>query len=164
MAGTAAIFNGRYSCYLYWKVMNHAMYTTRTRRGNSSMCFLKELWHIKEKLAMEENIPNTDSLTVLLCVNSDGSDKQVPIVIRKSSKPKCFMDVKKLPIKYYHANSKAWMTTEFFCLFLHSLDTQMGGAKKKVKVKAFFYAHSVTDADHENILSLEKSYFQLRQN
>jgi hypothetical protein len=32
------------------------------------------------------------------------------------------------------------------------------------KVKAFFYAHNVTDADHENILSLEKSYFQLRQN
>jgi hypothetical protein len=32
------------------------------------------------------------------------------------------------------------------------------------KVKAFFYAHSVTDADCENILSLGKSYFQLRQN
>jgi hypothetical protein len=32
------------------------------------------------------------------------------------------------------------------------------------KVKAFFYAHSVTDADHEHILGLEKSYFQLRQN
>jgi hypothetical protein len=32
------------------------------------------------------------------------------------------------------------------------------------KVKAFFYAHSVPDADHENILSLKKSYFQLRQN
>jgi arginine decarboxylase-like protein len=31
-------------------------------------------------------------------------------------------------------------------------------------VKAFFYAHSVTDADHEHILGLEKSYFQLRQN
>jgi hypothetical protein len=28
-----------------------------------------------------------DRLTVLLCVNSDGSDKQVPIVIRKSPKP-----------------------------------------------------------------------------
>jgi hypothetical protein len=38
-----------------------------------------------------------------------------------------------------------------------------GGAKKK-KVKAFFYAHSVTDADRENTLSLKKSYFQLRQN
>jgi hypothetical protein len=31
------------------------------------------------------------------------------------------------------------------------------------KVKAFFYAHSVTDLDHEHILGLEKSYFQLRQ-
>jgi hypothetical protein len=32
------------------------------------------------------------------------------------------------------------------------------------KVRAFFYAHSVTDADRERILGLEKSYFQLRQN
>jgi hypothetical protein len=32
------------------------------------------------------------------------------------------------------------------------------------KVKAFFYAQSVTDTDREHILGLEKSYFQLRQN
>jgi hypothetical protein len=32
------------------------------------------------------------------------------------------------------------------------------------KVKAFFYAHSVTDTGREHILGLEKSYFQLRQN
>jgi hypothetical protein len=32
------------------------------------------------------------------------------------------------------------------------------------KVKAFFYVQSGSDADHENILSLKKSYFQLRQN
>jgi hypothetical protein len=32
------------------------------------------------------------------------------------------------------------------------------------KVEAFFYAQSGSDADRENILSLEKSYFQLRQN
>jgi predicted RNA binding protein with dsRBD fold (UPF0201 family) len=32
------------------------------------------------------------------------------------------------------------------------------------KVKALFYAQSVSDAARENILSLEKSYFQLRQN
>jgi hypothetical protein len=32
------------------------------------------------------------------------------------------------------------------------------------KVKSFFYAHSVTDADREHILGLEKSYFKLRQN
>ena len=32
------------------------------------------------------------------------------------------------------------------------------------KVKAFFYAQSGSDADRENILSLEKSYFKLTQN
>jgi hypothetical protein len=32
------------------------------------------------------------------------------------------------------------------------------------KVKAVFYAHRVNDAEHEHILGLEKSYFQLRQN
>jgi hypothetical protein len=32
------------------------------------------------------------------------------------------------------------------------------------KVKAFFCAQSGSDVDHENILSLEKLYFQLRQN
>jgi alpha-D-ribose 1-methylphosphonate 5-triphosphate diphosphatase PhnM len=32
------------------------------------------------------------------------------------------------------------------------------------KVKAFFYVQSGSDTDCENILSLEKSYFQLRQN
>jgi hypothetical protein len=32
------------------------------------------------------------------------------------------------------------------------------------KVKVFFYVQSGSDADRENILSLEKSYFQLRQN
>jgi hypothetical protein len=32
------------------------------------------------------------------------------------------------------------------------------------KFKVFFCAHSVTDADCEHILGLEKSYSQLRQN
>jgi hypothetical protein len=36
-----------------------------------------------------------DRLTVLLCVNSDESDKQVPIVIGKSPKPRCLKNVKK---------------------------------------------------------------------
>jgi hypothetical protein len=42
--------------------MNHAMYTVQTRRGYSSTCFLIEPWRIKEKLALQENIPKTDSL------------------------------------------------------------------------------------------------------
>jgi hypothetical protein len=72
-----------------------------------------------------------DRLTVLLCVNSDGSDKQVPIVTGKYPKPRCFKKVKKLSTKY-HANGKAWMTTESFCSFLHSLDMQMGVQKRQM--------------------------------
>jgi hypothetical protein len=58
-----------------------------------------------------------DRLTVLLCVNSSGSDNQVPIVIGKSLKPQCFRNVKTLPAKY-HANNKAWMTIDIFSSFL----------------------------------------------
>jgi hypothetical protein len=72
-----------------------------------------------------------DRLTVLLCVNSDGSDKHLPIVIGKSPKPRCFKNVKKLPTKY-HANGKAWMTTEIFCSFLHTLDAQMGAQNRQI--------------------------------
>ena len=39
-----------------------------------------------------------DSLTVLLCVNSDGSDKQVPIVIGKSPKPSASRTLKNCQI------------------------------------------------------------------
>jgi hypothetical protein len=31
-----------------------------------------------------------------------------------------------------------------------------------MKVKSFFYAHSRSDSDRESVLSLEKSYFELR--
>src|SRR5215475_15571023 len=106
-------------CHLYWKVMNHAMYTMQTRRAYSSTCFLIEPWRIKENLAMEENIPKTDSLGYYVLIVME-----VPIVNGKSPKPRCFKKVKKLPIKY-HANSKAWTTTEILCSFLHSLDAQM---------------------------------------
>ena len=72
-----------------------------------------------------------DRLIVLLCINSDGSDKQVPIVIGKSPNPRCFKNVKKLPTKY-QVNGKAWMMTEIFCSFLHSLDAQMGAQNRQI--------------------------------
>jgi hypothetical protein len=31
-----------------------------------------------------------------------------------------------------------------------------------MKVKSFFYVHSTSDSDRENVLGLEKSYFELR--
>jgi hypothetical protein len=55
-------------------------------------------------------------ITVLLCVNSDRRDKQVPIVVGKSMKPHCFKNIKKLPVKHC-TNKKAWMTTTIFTGF-----------------------------------------------
>src|SRR5215813_13301821 len=103
--------HGSKVCHRYWRVMNHAIYTVQMRRDCSSTRFLIETWRIMENLVTAENIP--DRLTVLLCVHSDGSDKQVPRVIGKSQKPRCFNSVKKLPTKY-HTNGKAWIRTEIF--------------------------------------------------
>jgi hypothetical protein len=37
-----------------------------------------------------------ERITVLLCVKSDGSNKQVPIVVGKSMKPHYFKNIKKI--------------------------------------------------------------------
>ncbi|XP_021920213.1 tigger transposable element-derived protein 6-like [Zootermopsis nevadensis] len=39
--------------------------------------------------------------------------------------------MKKLPVKY-HANKKAWMTTDIFTAFLSSLDASMGAQGRKI--------------------------------
>ena len=52
-------------------------------------------------------------LTVLVCANMTGTDKKQLFVIGKSLKPRCFKNVKKLPVEYT-ANKKAWMASEIF--------------------------------------------------
>lgn len=72
-----------------------------------------------------------ERLTVLLCSNSDGSDKLQPWVIGKSQKPRCFKNIKKLPVRY-HANKNSWMTAELFLSFLRYLDSSMGAKCRKI--------------------------------
>jgi hypothetical protein len=74
---------------------------------------------------------DSGKVTVLLCVNSDGSDKQVPIVIGKSLKPRCFENIKKLPTKH-HANNKAWMTIGISSSFLRSFDASVGAQNRNI--------------------------------
>jgi hypothetical protein len=72
-----------------------------------------------------------ERLMVLLCTNSDGSNKRVPIDIVKSTKPRCLKIVKKLRVTYY-ANSKAWMTSGIFRDFLHALDASLSALGRKI--------------------------------
>ncbi|XKL63967.1 hypothetical protein PGB90_006331 [Kerria lacca] len=64
---------------------------------------------------------NKERLTVLLCANSNGSEKLPPLVIGKSVKPRCFKNVRRLPCEY-RAQCKAWMTGELFSTWLQDLD------------------------------------------
>ena len=62
-----------------------------------------------------------DGLTVLVAANMDGSEKLPLLVIGKSAKPRCFSNVKSLPVDY-RANKKAWMTSSTFEDWLRKLD------------------------------------------
>lgn len=70
-------------------------------------------------------------LTVLLCVNSDGSDKRVPLVIGKSARPRCFKGAHRMPVTYT-ANAKAWMTRGIFSDWLKEFDADMKRQGRRV--------------------------------
>ena len=63
--------------------------------------------------------------TVAFLVNAAG-EKETPIVIWKSEKPRCFrgFDKNSLPVKYYH-QTKAWMTGEILDSFLTTFNHKM---------------------------------------
>ena len=52
---------------------------------------------------------NKERLTAMICSNMDGSDKLPLLVIGKAANPRCFKNVKPLPVQY-HANKKACVT------------------------------------------------------
>jgi hypothetical protein len=56
-------------------------------------------------------------LTVLMYVNRTGIDKKILFFIGKSQTPRCFKNVKNLPVEYA-ANKKAWMTSDTFQQYL----------------------------------------------
>ncbi|XP_047476288.1 tigger transposable element-derived protein 4-like isoform X1 [Penaeus chinensis] len=70
-------------------------------------------------------------VTVLMCTNMTGTEKFPLLVIGKHPKPKCFKNVKSLPVQYL-ANPKAWMTTESFTAWLHDLDSWFVQQNRKV--------------------------------
>lgn len=70
-------------------------------------------------------------LTVLLCSNMTGTEKRKLLVIGKSRNPRCFKNVKKLPVKYT-ANTKAWMTSRIFEDEIRNWDCEMRKKKRNI--------------------------------
>lgn len=71
-----------------------------------------------------------DRLTVLVAANMSGGEKRRLLVIGKAKKPRCFKNVKSLPV-FYENNAKAWMTSSIFEKTLLQWDTEL--RKKKPK-------------------------------
>lgn len=72
-----------------------------------------------------------ERLTVLVCSNMSGDDKVPLLVIGKSANPRCFKNVKTLPVEYKN-NTKAWMTGELFTSWLMKLDKKFHRQNRKV--------------------------------
>ena len=72
-----------------------------------------------------------ERITVAVCANMDGSDKMQLLVIGKFQNPRCFKNVKSLPVQYF-ANRKAWMVSEIFEGWLRKLDRKFHREQRRV--------------------------------
>ena len=72
-----------------------------------------------------------ERITAMVCANMDGSEKLPLMVIGKFERPRCFKNVKTLPVAYKF-NKKAWMTSVIFTDWLRKLDRQFTAQRRKV--------------------------------
>jgi len=70
-------------------------------------------------------------LTVMVAANMDGSQKLPLFIIGHAKNPRCFKNVKSLPVEYT-ANKRAWMTKEIFEGWLKQLDRSFVAERRKV--------------------------------
>ena len=66
-----------------------------------------------------------ERITVVLCCNSNGTDKLKPLVIGKYEKPRCFKGFDKNQFVQYFNNKNAWMTKTIFVEFLENFDKEL---------------------------------------
>ncbi|XP_023238913.1 tigger transposable element-derived protein 4-like [Centruroides sculpturatus] len=67
-----------------------------------------------------------DRITAFVCANMTGTDKRKLLVIGKSKNPRCFKNIKTLPVNY-KANKKSWMTSEIFEEEIRKWDKELIG-------------------------------------
>lgn len=72
-----------------------------------------------------------ERITILVCANMSGREKRKLLVIGKTKNPRCFKNVKSLPVDY-HANGRAWMTSEVFNNYVRKWDEELTRKKRKI--------------------------------
>ena len=71
-----------------------------------------------------------ERLSVLVAASMAG-EKLPLLVIGKAAQPRCFKNVKQLPLPY-QSNSKAWMTSSIFETWVRKLDIKMKNNNRKI--------------------------------
>nr|XP_021003160.2 uncharacterized protein LOC110283023 [Parasteatoda tepidariorum] len=87
----------------------------------------------------------------------NGNEKLKPLVIGKSKRPRCFKNVKSLPVEY-EANSNAWMTTMIWERHIHAINyvhRSWSSVSTQTVFNCFRHAGFVADAESEDILCEE---------
>jgi len=93
-----------------------------------------------------------------VCCNMTGTEKCLLFVTGKLQNPRCFKNVKSLPVMY-KANKRAWMTGELFEEWVVAFDRKMKRQKRKVLL---FVDNCPANTDVAN-LSATKLVFQHNQ-
>jgi hypothetical protein len=71
---------------------------------------------------------NKEHITLVICANSDNSEKIPLTIIGKHLNPCCFKGINYNTLgAHYHANAKAWMTQNVFRPWLLDFDRRMQG-------------------------------------
>ncbi|CAH0725635.1 unnamed protein product, partial [Brenthis ino] len=72
-----------------------------------------------------------ERITVMVAANMSGTAKKKLIVIGKSQRPRCFKNVRHLPVDY-ESNRKAWMTGDIFTKWARAWDRELTKKNKKI--------------------------------
>lgn len=70
-------------------------------------------------------------LTIMVAANMTGSCKRKLLVIGKSKKPRCFKNIRSLPVTYEN-NVKSWMTSDIFERWLRNWDAELKANNQKI--------------------------------
>ena len=104
------------------------MSTMQTKRASfSGVCQIRLKFKDKDCHGGKQS---KERITAMVCGNMSGTDKRPLLVISKSSKPRCFNNIKSFPTEY-DANKKAWMTSEIFVKWVTKFDKTCQRQRRK---------------------------------
>uniref|UniRef100_A0A2S2NVD0 Tigger transposable element-derived protein 4 n=1 Tax=Schizaphis graminum TaxID=13262 RepID=A0A2S2NVD0_SCHGA len=94
-----------------------------------------------------------ERITVFVAANMSGTEKRKIMVIGKSKNPRCFKNIKRLPVTY-KANKSAWMTSILFEEEIRKWDAELKGRKILLIVD-----NCPAHPNLSNLMNIEMTFF-----